>query len=138
MASCYARSILAALMFAVFLPISGSAFGQVIFNDQRSVENRGLYRRHQHTFRNETRVKLTFEAAKTGNGCHLRIRIYRRIDHGDRDYRILDRPVHIRNESGSGELYATLPPGDYRFDVDTKRMDIHVRLEVAADEEDDD
>lgn len=129
------RRIFAVLLLALLLPASGAAYGQVIFDDQRSVENRGLYRRHQHTFANETRVKLTYAGEKTGNGCHLRIRIYRRIDHGDRDYRILDRPVHIRNESGSGELYATLPPGDYRFDVDTKRMDIHVRLEVATDED---
>ncbi|XAL98311.1 hypothetical protein OT109_11945 [Phycisphaeraceae bacterium D3-23] len=132
-----ARRVLAALLLALLLPVSGSAFGQVLFNDQRSVENRDLMRRHQVTIREETRVKLTYDADKTASGCHMRVRIYRRIDHGDRDYRIVDTAVRIQNNSDEGELYATLPPGDYRFDVDAKRMDIHVTLEVAADEEDD-
>ncbi|MEM9415546.1 MAG: hypothetical protein AAGA29_08730 [Planctomycetota bacterium] len=131
------RRLFAALFLALLVvPFTGAASGQVIFDDERSIQNRDLYRRHRHTFQAETRVKLTYAAEKTGNGCHFRVRIYRRIDHGDRDYRILDRPVHLRNESGSDVLYATLPPGDYRFDVDAKRMDIHVTLEVATDEDD--
>lgn len=130
------RRVLIALVFAVLLPVSGAAWGQVIFNDQRSVSNRDLMRHHQHTIRAETRVKLTYEGEKTDHGCHLRVRIYRRIDHGDRDYRIIETVVHLRNQSGDGELFATLPPGDYRFDVDAKRMDLHVTLEVATDEDD--
>lgn len=138
MLAAHPRRLLAALLLALMmLPFSGAAYGQVIFDDQRSVNNRDLYRRHQHTFREETRVKLTYEAEKTDHGCHLRVRIYRRIDHGDRDYRIIETVVHLRNNSGADELFATLPPGDYRFDVDAKRMDIHVTLEVATDEDDD-
>jgi len=131
----YARRILAALILAMLLPVSGAAFGQVFFNDQRSVTNRDLMRRHSVNLGSETRVKLTYAGEKTDHGCHLRVRIYGLFDG---DWRRIDTAVHLRNQSGEGNLYATLPAGQYRFDVDAKRMDLHVRLEGAADEEDDD